>query len=98
MVDRNLIREFNVDEDELNAVFGAIDEMHQSEEAMDKAIDERAQAFDINELIKGTIIRIDSDEVLVDIGYKSEGIVQALSLIHIPSPRDATLSRMPSSA
>ncbi|MCL4114667.1 UNVERIFIED_CONTAM: hypothetical protein GTU68_058750 [Idotea baltica] len=44
---------------------------------MDQVINERAQAFDINEIISGKIIRIDSDEVLVDIGYKSEGIVQA---------------------
>ena len=31
-------------------------------------------------------------------GRLSPLVVQGLSLIHIPSPRDATLSRMPSSA
>ena len=78
MVDRNLIREYNIDEAELEAALGtALTDLNQSEEAMDQVINERAQAFDINEIISGKIIRIDSDEVLVDIGYKSEGIVQA---------------------
>jgi small subunit ribosomal protein S1 len=77
MVDRNLIREYHIDEAELEAALGALTGQNQSEEAMDQVINERAQAFDINEIISGKIIRIDSDEVLVDIGYKSEGIVQA---------------------
>ena len=32
------------------------------------------------EVVHGTVVRVDKDEVLVDIGYKSEGV---LSLIHI---------------
>jgi hypothetical protein len=31
--------------------------------------------FDVNQLVKGTVLRIEGEEVLVDIGYKSEGIV-----------------------
>ncbi|HEV3301958.1 MAG TPA: 30S ribosomal protein S1, partial [Planctomycetaceae bacterium] len=32
-------------------------------------------SFDVNKTVSGTIIRIDGEDVLVDIGYKSEGIV-----------------------
>ena len=42
---------------------------------MDVLYDERARSFDVNKTVSGTIIRIDGEDVLVDIGYKSEGIV-----------------------
>ncbi|MBM83959.1 MAG: 30S ribosomal protein S1 [Planctomycetaceae bacterium] len=73
MVDRNLIREFNVSEDELNATLGDL-----SQEAMgdeDGLYTQTAKTFDVNQITEGTVIRVDGDEVLVDIGYKSEGIV-----------------------
>jgi small subunit ribosomal protein S1 len=73
MVDRNLLREFSVDEQELEALFpvdeaGLVDEagMYESE----------AQTYDINEIMTGTIVKVDDEEVVVDIGYKSEGVVQ----------------------
>lgn len=31
--------------------------------------------FDDGDIVKGTVVRIDRDEVLVDIGYKSEGVI-----------------------
>jgi small subunit ribosomal protein S1 len=76
MVDRNLIREFNVNEADLeNALGESLNDWHQDEAQMDVLYDERARSFDVNKTVTGTIIRIDSEDVLVDIGYKSEGIV-----------------------
>jgi small subunit ribosomal protein S1 len=76
MVDRNLIREFNVNEQELEiALGGSLADLHLEEGGMDGIIDERAQRFDVNQIVDGVILRVDGDEVLVDIGYKSEGIV-----------------------
>jgi len=77
MVDRNLIREFNVNEEDLEQVLGgALAELGQEEEsALDTLYNERSQAFDVNDTVQGTVLRIEGDEVLVDIGYKSEGIV-----------------------
>ena len=76
MVDRNLIREFNVNEADLeNALGESLDDWHQDEAQMDVLYDERARSFDVNKTVSGTIIRIDGEDVLVDIGYKSEGIV-----------------------
>src|ERR1700710_1489227 len=31
--------------------------------------------FDEGDVVTGTVVRIDRDEVLVDIGYKSEGVI-----------------------
>jgi small subunit ribosomal protein S1 len=33
--------------------------------------------FENGDVISGTVVRIDSDEVLVDVGYKSEGVITA---------------------
>src|SRR5258708_5339951 len=32
-------------------------------------------SFDEGDVVKGNVVRIDKDEVLVDIGYKSEGVI-----------------------
>ena len=32
-------------------------------------------AFDEGDVVKGKVVRIDKDEVLVDIGYKAEGVI-----------------------
>src|SRR5262245_44278907 len=70
MVDRNLMREFNVDEDELAAIMGETFEDLENTDA--KIVGETP---DVNTIVDGTILRIEGDEVLVDIGYKSEGVV-----------------------
>src|SRR5690349_11644154 len=76
MVDRNLIREFNVDDDELDAQFGqSLDDLMGGSGELDFVIDETAKGFDSNQIVVGTVIETDGDEVLVDIGYKSEGVV-----------------------
>src|SRR3982074_2893104 len=42
------------------------------------------------EVVTGHVVRIDKDEVLVDIGYKSEGVIPAseLSLRNSAAPQD----------
>ncbi|MGE4002717.1 MAG: S1 RNA-binding domain-containing protein, partial [Planctomycetaceae bacterium] len=76
MVDRNLIREFSVDERELDATFGeSLKEVAPTEAEMDLVYDATSRSFDVNEIIEGHVLSINGDEVLVDIGYKSEGIV-----------------------
>src|SRR5205814_8959654 len=36
--------------------------------------------FDDGSLVKGTVVKIDSDEVLLDIGFKSEGVIPTKEL------------------
>jgi small subunit ribosomal protein S1 len=52
------------------------------------AIDATIKPFDDGDLVKGTIVKIDKEEVLVDIGYKSEGVIPAreLSIRHDVNP------------
>ncbi|MCA9177368.1 MAG: 30S ribosomal protein S1 [Planctomycetales bacterium] len=67
MVNRNLIR--SLEDDHIASVIaemGDIDEY---------VIDPDEQDYDINKIVKGRIIRIDGDSVLVDIGFKSEGTI-----------------------
>jgi small subunit ribosomal protein S1 len=37
-------------------------------------------SFDEGDVVKGKVVRIDKDEVLVDIGYKSEGVIPSTEL------------------
>ena len=78
MVDRFLIREFNVADEELDLAFDVSNIDYSTITAPDDLegiYGSITQSFDVNQIIDGTIIRIDGDEVLVDIGYKSEGVV-----------------------
>ncbi|MFM9963540.1 MAG: 30S ribosomal protein S1 [Planctomycetaceae bacterium] len=77
MVDRYLLREFNVADEELELAFDLSDIDFDSASADEMAgiYGSVTQTFESNQIIEGTIIRIDGDEVLVDIGYKSEGVV-----------------------
>jgi len=46
--------------------------------------------FDDGDLVAGKVVRVDKDEVLLDIGYKSEGVIPAreLSIKHDVDPRE----------
>jgi len=78
MVDRQLLREFSIGDDELDQeIEGGLEGLDVSSSAqMDEVYEERAETYEINEIVQGTVVRIDEDEVVVDIGYKSEGVVQ----------------------
>jgi small subunit ribosomal protein S1 len=67
MVNRNLIREFDVSEEEENAAIGTL-----APEEIDwlGGVDVTA-----NQIVEGRVLRIDDDFILVDVGYKSEGII-----------------------
>ncbi|MBA4106909.1 MAG: 30S ribosomal protein S1 [Pirellula sp.] len=67
MVNRNLIREFDVSEEDW---IDAVGEM-----APDDASWLGGQDVDVNQIVEGKIIRIDDEFVLVDVGYKSEGMI-----------------------
>ena len=76
MVDRNLIREVNVTNDEVEHVFlETLGSLGDQENNMDKIYDQSSKSFDLNEITNGIVLRVEGDEVLVDIGYKSEGVV-----------------------
>ena len=51
-----------------------------SMEELMAAIDATIKPFSDGDLVSGTIVKIDKEEVLVDIGYKSEGVIPAREL------------------
>ncbi|HLT70888.1 MAG TPA: S1 RNA-binding domain-containing protein, partial [Acidimicrobiales bacterium] len=44
------------------------------------AIDATLVSVEHGEIVKGTVVRVDRDEVLLDIGYKSEGVIPSREL------------------
>ncbi len=52
------------------------------------AVDETIKPFNDGDIVTGTVVKVDRDEVLVDIGYKTEGIVpgKELSIKHDVDP------------
>ena len=61
-----------------------------SEEAFLKAIDETIKYFNDGDIVEGTVVKVDRDEVLLDIGYKTEGVIPSreLSIKHDVDPAD----------
>ena len=50
------------------------------EGSLEDAINATIVEFDDGSLVKGTVVKIDSDEVLLDIGFKSEGVIPTKEL------------------
>jgi len=61
-----------------------------SEEAFLAAIDETIKYFNDGDIVEGTIVKVDRDEVLLDIGYKTEGVIPSreLSIKHDVDPHE----------
>jgi small subunit ribosomal protein S1 len=54
------------------------------------AIDKTIKYFNDGDIVEGTIVKVDRDEVLLDIGYKTEGVIPSreLSIKHDVDPAD----------
>ncbi len=61
-----------------------------SEEDFLAAIDETIKYFNDGDIVEGTIVKVDRDEVLLDIGYKTEGVIPSreLSIKHDVDPHE----------
>jgi small subunit ribosomal protein S1 len=70
MVNRNLIRSLELSEDELLTELADASEGRALEE-----IDWTTQELDLNKIVEGKVLRVEDEYVLVDVGYKSEGII-----------------------
>ncbi len=60
-----------------NQPFSAVtvNDVGTSQEELMAAIDATIKPINEGEVVSGTVVKIDKDEVLVDIGYKSEGVI-----------------------
>jgi small subunit ribosomal protein S1 len=52
----------------------------ESQEELMAAIEATIKPFEEGDLVSGTVVKIDKDEVLLDIGYKSEGVIPSREL------------------
>ena len=61
-----------------------------SEEDFLAAIDATIKYFNDGDIVEGTIVKVDRDEVLLDIGYKTEGVIPSreLSIKHDVDPNE----------
>src|SRR5579871_6459257 len=70
MVNRNLLRQFDPQEsefsNELDAAF---------EQDITQYLEGPSQEFEVNKIVTGHVLSIVGDQVVIDIGYKSEGII-----------------------
>ncbi len=61
-----------------------------TEEELLAAIDETIKHFNDGDIVEGRIVKVDRDEVLLDIGYKTEGVIPSreLSIKHDVDPAE----------
>src|SRR5438445_4786694 len=54
------------------------------------AIDQTIKYFNDGDIVEGVIVKVDRDEVLLDIGYKTEGVIPSreLSIMHDVDPNE----------
>ncbi|MCG2807254.1 MAG: 30S ribosomal protein S1 [Coriobacteriia bacterium] len=57
-----------------------VEKTEYTDEEMHAFIDGTMTDFDEGDLVAGTIVKVERDEVLLDIGYKSEGVIPAREL------------------
>ncbi len=74
MVDRNLLQDHGIDEEEIEReVQEALGEGGQ--EALAQAYEESIKNFEVGTILTGRVLNVIGDDVVIDIGYKSEGVV-----------------------
>ena len=75
MVDQNLIKELDVDEaaleQELAAVLGATS----GAGGLERLLDQTVANFQPGHILKGRVANLVGDEVILDVGLKSEGVI-----------------------
>src|SRR5271165_7484680 len=77
MVNRNLLRQYDLSEQDLDYVLrdALVDSTTGGQLVLDDVYREERQEFEINKIVSGRVANIVGDDVVVDIGYKSEGIL-----------------------
>ncbi len=80
MADQNTDVAANSSDDSGEKLQGGHELMIEVDGKMIPNYDATIMTFEEGDIVTGTVVRVDKDEVLVDIGYKSEGVVPANEL------------------
>jgi small subunit ribosomal protein S1 len=71
MVNRNLLRQFDVSDAD------TLEQINQDFDAgLTGWIADEKQVFETNKIVDGRVLSVNGDDVLVDVGYKSEGVIK----------------------
>ncbi len=77
MVERDILAELDIDKEELEReVEESLSGL--SNERLEQELDEAVRDFSVNTVLEGRVVDVGDDEVMVDVGYKSEGVVSKL--------------------
>jgi len=74
MAERDILRELGIDKQEIE------EEVEKSlsdlcEEELEKELDESVKDYNVDTVLEGRIVDVTDDDVMIDVGYKSEGVV-----------------------
>jgi len=76
MVNRNLLRQYDLSDDELQQeLSAAFSKPDDPELTVNNWLRDQEQEFEVNKIVNGRVVGIAGDQVVVDVGYKSEGVI-----------------------
>jgi small subunit ribosomal protein S1 len=70
MVNRNLLRQFDLPDDQLQTELDAA-----FDNDTEGWLTPQEQEFEVNKIVNGRVLQVVGDDVWVDVGYKSEGVI-----------------------
>src|SRR5438046_6435346 len=75
MVNRNLLRQYDLPESELQQELEAAFNREDTGSDITSWLPPEEQQFEVNKIVTGRVINVVGDDVWVDVGYKSEGLI-----------------------
>jgi small subunit ribosomal protein S1 len=95
MVNRNLLRQFDLPATELQQQLEAAFDQQETGGDLESWLPHEEQEFEVNKIVRGRVLNVIGDDVVVDVGYKSEGIIkleewydEGLDKVVPPNPGD----------
>ena len=74
MTKRDILAEFGINPDDVQKEVDA-SLLGLTGEQLDKTLDESVKDYTVNTILEGRVVSVGDDEVMVDVGYKSEGAI-----------------------
>jgi small subunit ribosomal protein S1 len=76
MVNRNLLRQFDLPANELQQQLEAAFDQQETGGDLESWLPHEEQEFEVNKIVRGRVLNVIGDDVVVDVGYKSEGVIK----------------------
>ena len=74
MAKRDIFAEFGIDREQIEKeVVSSLSGL--SGQELEKELDESVKEYNVNTILEGRVVSVHNDEVMVDVGYKSEGVI-----------------------